>query len=265
MSPCFVVVSAIDCKLIQCYSKWGPWTSEASEASGSSFEEQIFGLHCCSVTQSCLILCNSVDCSMPGPPVPHPLPEFAQVHVHCVGDAIQPSILWCPLLFLPSIFSSIRDFSNESAVHIRWQKYWSFSFKSRSFDEYSGLISFEIDWFDVIIGQGTLRSLLQHHNSKALNLWHTALFMVQLSQPYVTTGKTIALNIWIFVSRVMYLLFNTPLKFVMAFLPRSNCLLISCLQSPRRGNLSLFHLFPFYFPGSNGAKCYDLRFLMFCF
>ena len=179
--------------------------------------------------------------------------------------SVMPScylILWCSLLLLPSTFPSIRDFSNESAVHIRWQKYWSFSFKSRPFDE---LISFEIDWFDVIIGQGTLRSLLQHHGSKALNLGHTTLFMVQLSQPYVTTGKTISLNIWIFVSRVMYLLFNTPLKFVTAFLPRCNCLLISCLQSPRRGNLSLFHLFSFYFPGSNSAKCHDLRFLMFCF
>ena len=123
--------------------------------------------------------------------------------------SVMPSshlILWRPLLLLPSIFPSISDFSNESPVHIRWPKSWSFSFSS--FSEYSELISLKIDWFDLLAVQGTLRSLLQHHNSKASVLWCSAFFMVQLSQLYMTTGKTIALTIWTFVSRVMSLLFN---------------------------------------------------------
>ena len=143
-----------------------------------------------------------MDCSIPGLPVPHHLPEFASV---------MPSshlILWCPLLLLPSIFPSISVFSNESAVHIRWPKYWSVSFNISPSNEYSELICLEIDWIDLLAVQVTLRSLLQHHNSKASILWRSAFFMVQLSQPYMTTGKIIALNIWTFVSRVMSLLFN---------------------------------------------------------
>ena len=135
-------------------------------------------------------------------------------------------ILWHPLL-LPLIFPSIRDFSSESSVHITWPKYWSFSFIISPSSEYSGLISFKIDWFDLAV-QGTLKSLLQHHSSKASFLWPSAFLMVQLSQPYVTTGKTIALT---FVGRVMFLLFNILSRLVIAFLPRSNCLLISWLQS----------------------------------
>ena len=141
-------------------------------------------------------------------------------------------ILWRPLILLPSIFPIIRDFSNESSVHIRRPKYWSFNFSISPSNEYSGLISFRVDWFDFLAIQGTLRSLLQHHSSKASILWHSAFFMVQLSQPYVTTGKTIALTIWTLVGRVMPLLFNTLTRFVIAFLPRSNHLLISWLQSP---------------------------------
>ena len=148
-----------------------------------------------------------MDCSTPGLPVPHHLPEFAQVLVRCVGDAIQPSHpLGCPLLILPTIFPSIRDFSNESAVHIRWPKYWCFSISPSNI--YSGFISFKIDWFDLLAVQGTPRSLLQHHSLKASILWHSAFFMVQLSQPCMTTGKTITLIVGTFVSRVIIKAFS---------------------------------------------------------
>ena len=140
-------------------------------------------------------------------------------------------ILCHPLLLLSSIFPSIRVFSNESALHVRCPKYWSLSFSISSSNEYSGLISFRIDWFDLAV-QRILKSLLQHHSSKASILWHSAFFIVQLSQPYMTTGKTTALTRWTFVGKVMSLLFNTLSKLVTAFLPRSKCLLISWLQSP---------------------------------
>ena len=140
-------------------------------------------------------------------------------------------ILWCPFLLLPSIFPNIREFSNESAVHIRWPKYWSFSLSIRPSSEYSGLIFLKTDWFDILVVQGTLRSLHQHHSSKASVLWCFAFFTIQLSQQYVLTGKTIALTIWTFVNRVMSLLFNTPSKFVITFLPGNNHPLISWLQS----------------------------------
>ena len=144
--------------------------------------------YCCSVAQLCLTLCDPRDCSTSRSPVLHCFPEFAQTHVHWVGDAIQLHlILWHPLLLLPSIFPSIRVFSNESALPIRWPKYWSFSICPSS--EYSGLISFRIDWFDLLAVQSTLKSLLQHHNLKASILWH-AFFTVQLSHPCMTTGKT---------------------------------------------------------------------------
>ena len=130
---------------------------------------------------------------------------------------------------MPSIFPSIRDFSNESALPIRWPKYWSFSFSISPSDEYSGSISFRIDWFDSLAGRGTLKCLLQHHNSKASILQCLAFFMVQLAQPYKTTGKTIALTIRTFVIKVMSLLFNILSRFVVAFLPRSKHLLISWL------------------------------------
>ena len=145
-------------------------------------------------------------------------------------------ILCCPLLLLPSILSSIRIFSSVSALYIRWPKYWSFSISTSS--EYSGLISFRIDWFDLLAGQGTLRSLLQHHNSKASILRHSAFFNVQLLHLNMTTGKTIALTIQTFVTKVMFLLFNMSSRFVIAFFPRSKRLLISWLQSHVRGHFN---------------------------
>ena len=140
-------------------------------------------------------------------------------------------ILCYPLLFLPSIFSSIKVFSNESALHIMWPKYWSFSFSISPSNEYSGLISFRFDWFDLLAVQGSLKSLLQHHNLKASLLWHSAFFMVQISHLYMTTGKIIALTRQTFVSKVMSLLLNTLSTFVIAILPRSKSLLISWLYS----------------------------------
>ena len=135
-----------------------------------------------------------------------------------------------PVLLPPSIFPSIRVFSNESVFHIRWRKYWSFSISPSN--EYSGLISFRIDWFDLLAVQGTLKSLLQHHSLKASILWRSAFLMVQLPHPHMTTGKTIALTRWTFVSKLMSLIFNMLSRLVIAFLSRSKCLLISWLQSP---------------------------------
>ena len=141
-------------------------------------------------------------------------------------------ILSHPLLFLPSIFPSIRVFCSESVLHIRWPKYWNFSFSIRPSNEYSGLISFRMDWFDLLAAQGTLESLLQHHSSKASILRHSAFFIVQHSYLYMATGKTIALTRQTFVSKVMSLLFNMLSRLVIAFLPRSKHLLISWLPSP---------------------------------
>ena len=141
-------------------------------------------------------------------------------------------ILCCPLLLLPSIFPSIRVFSNESALRFRWPENWSFSFNISRSNEHPGLISFRLDWLDLLAVQGTLKSLLQHHSSKASVLWHSAFFIVQLSHPYVTTGKTITLTRQTFVGKVMSLLFNMLSRLVITFLPRSKCLLISWLQSP---------------------------------
>ena len=141
-------------------------------------------------------------------------------------------ILCCPLLLLPSIFPSIRVFSNESALHIRWPKYWSFSFSIIPSKEIPGLISFRMDWLDLLAVQVTLKSLLQHHSSKAPILQRSAFFTVQLSHPYMTTGKTIALTRRTFVGKVMSLLFNMLSRLVITFLLRSKCLLISWLQSP---------------------------------
>jgi len=133
-------------------------------------------------------------------------------------------ILRRPLLLLPSIFSSIRVFSNESALHIRWPKDWSFSFNISPSDEHSGLISFRVDWLDLLTVQGTLKSLLQHHSSKASILWRSAFFIVQLSYPYMTPGKSIALTRWTFVGKVTSLYFNMLSRLVITFLPRSKCL-----------------------------------------
>ena len=141
-------------------------------------------------------------------------------------------ILCCPLLLLPSIFPSIRVFSNESALHIRWLKYWSFSFNISPSNEHSGLISFRIDWLDLLAVQGTLKSLLQHHSSKASILQRSAFFIVQLSHLYITNGKIIALTRWTFVGKVMSLLFKVLSRLVITFIPRSRHHLISWLHSP---------------------------------
>ena len=154
--------------------------------------------YCCSVAKSCLTLCDPMDCSTPGSPVLHYLPKLAQTHVHWVSDAIQPSH---HLLLLSSIFLSIRVFSNESVLRIRWPKYWHFSFSISPSNEYSGLISFRINWFDWLAVQGTFKSLLEHHSPKASILQCSAFFTVQLSHPRMTTGKTIALTIWTFTGK----------------------------------------------------------------
>ena len=141
-------------------------------------------------------------------------------------------ILCRPLLLLPSMFPSIRVFSNESMLHIRWPEYWSFRFSISPSNEYSGMIFFRMDWLALLAVQGTLKSLLQHHSSKASILWHSAFFIVQLSHLYMATGKTIALTRWTFVGKVMSLLFNMLSRLVIVFLPRNKHLLISWLQSP---------------------------------
>ena len=148
-----------------------------------------------------------MDYSTSGCLVHHQLQELAQTHVHQVSDVIQLSHLLLSHLLLPSIFPSIRAFSNESALWIRWPKYWSFSFSISPSNEHPGLISFRMDWLDLLAVQGTLKILLQHHSSKASILWHSAFLIVQLSHPYMTTGKTIALIRWTFVSKAMSLLF----------------------------------------------------------
>ena len=235
-------------------------------------------------------------------------------------ELVMPSnhlILCCSLLIPPSIFPSIRVFSSESVLRIRWPKYWSFSFSISPSNENWGLISFRIDWLDLLAVQGTLKSLLQHHSSKASILWHSAFFIVQHSHPYLTTGKTIALTRQTFISKVMSLLFlfvlfylfighaacgilvlqpgfepmplplgaqslnhwttrevpsllfNVLCSLVIAFLPRSKCLLISWLQSPfavileppRNSVCHSFHCFPIYLPRSDGTGCHDLSFL----
>ena len=157
-----------------------------------------------SVAQSCPTLCDPMNRSTSGLPVHHQLPEFTQTHVHQVSDAIQPSHPLSSPLLLPPIPPSIRVFSNKSALRMRWPKYWSFSFGIIPSKEILGLISFRMDWLDLLAVQGTLKSLLQHHSSKASILRCSAFFTVQLSHPYMTTGKTIALIRWTFVGKVIY-------------------------------------------------------------
>ena len=186
-------------------------------------------------------------------------------------ESVMPNdhlILCHPLLLLPLIFSSMRVFANESVLHIRWPKDWSFSFSISPSNEYSGLISFRIDWLELLAVQGTLKSLLQHHSSKASILWRSAFFTVQLSHPYMTTGKTIALTRQMFDGKVMSLVFDMLSRLVITFLPRSKRLLISWLQSPSAVILELqnivchcFHCFPIYLPWSDRTGCHDLSFL----
>ena len=185
-----------------------------------------------SVAQSCPALCNLMNRSTPGLPVHHQLPESLKL---MSIESVMPSshlVLCHPLLLLPPIPPSIRVFSNESTLHMRWPKYWSFSFSISTSSEHSGLIFFRMDRLDLLAVQGILKSLLQHHSSKASILRHSAFFTVQLSHPHMTTGKTIALTRWTFVGKVTSLLFNILSRLVITFLPRSKHLLISWLQSP---------------------------------
>ena len=177
-------------------------------------------------------------------------------------------ILCRPLILLPPIPPSIRVFSKESTLHLMWPKYWSFSFGIIPSKEHPGLIFFRMDWLDLLAVQGTLKSLLQHHSSKASILQCSAFFTVQLSHPYMTTGKTKAWTRRTFVGKVMSLFLNMLSRLVINFLPRSRRLLISWLQSPsavilepRKINSASFHCFPIYFPWSDGTRCHDLHFL----
>ena len=185
-----------------------------------------------SVAQLCPTLCDPMNHSTSGLLVHHQLPESTQTHVHRVGDAIQPSHPLSSLLLVSSIFPSIRVFSNQSALCIRWPQYWSFSFNMSPSNEHPKLISFRMDWLDLFAVKGTLKSVLQHHKSKASILQRSAFFIVQLSHSYMTTGKTIALTRRTFVGKEMSLLFNMPSSLVITSLPRSKRLSISWLQSP---------------------------------
>ena len=173
-----------------------------------------------------------MDCSTPGLPS---INNSQSLFKLMSTESVMPSnhlILCRPLLLLPSVFPSIRVFFNESVLCIWWPKYWSFSFNISPSNEHSGLISCRMDWMDLFAVQGTLKSLLQHHSSKASILWRSVFFIVQLSHPYMATGETIALTRQTFVGKVMSLLLNMLSRLVMAFLPGSKCLLISWLQSP---------------------------------
>ena len=185
-----------------------------------------------SITQSDLTLCDPMDCSTPGLPVHHQLPEFTQTHVHCVDDAIQTSHpLSSP--FPPAFnLSQHQGLFKWASSYIRWPKYWSFSFNLSSSNEHSGLISFRMDCLDLLAVQVTLKSLLQHHSSKASIVWHSAFFTVQHSHPYMTTGKTIALTKQTLVGKGISLLFNKLFKLVITFLPRNKHLSVSWQQSP---------------------------------
>ena len=177
-------------------------------------------------------------------------------------------ILCCPLLLLPPIPPSIRGFSNESTLRMRWLNYWSFSFSVSPSNEHLGLISLRMDWLDLLAVQGTLKSLLQHHSSKASILLGSAFFTVQLSHPYMTTGKTIASTRQTFVGKVMSLLFNMLSRLVITFLPRSKRLLshgcshhLQWFWSPKNKVWHCFHCFPIYLTWSDGTRCHDLSFL----
>ena len=202
-------------------------------------------------------------------PCPSPIPGACSNSCPSSWWSSSHFILCHLLLLLSSVFPSIRVFSNELVLHIMWPKYWSFSFRISPSNEYSGLISFRMDWLDLLAVQGTLKSLLQHHSSKASILWCSAFFIVHLSHPYMTTGKTIALTRGTFVGRVMSLLLNKLSRLVINFLSRNKCLLISWLQSPSAVILEppqnkvshCFHCFPIYFPWNDGTRYHDVSFL----
>ena len=207
-----------------------------------------------------------MNCSTPGLPFHHQLPDSRKL---MSIESVMPSshlILCRLLLFLPPVPSSIRVFSNKSTLHVRRPKYWSLSFSISPSSEHPGLISFRMDWLDLLAVQGTLKSLLQHHSSKASILQYSAFFTVQLSHPYLTTGKTIALTRWTFVGKVMSLLFNLLFRLVITFLPRSERLLISWLQLPSAviwssKKIKSDTVSPSISPWSDGTRCHDLSFL----
>ena len=221
-----------------------------------------------SVAQSCLTLCDPMKCSTPGVPVHHQLPEFTQTHIHQVGDAMQPSH---PLLSPPPLAFNLSQhqglFKWVSSSH-QVAKVLEFQLQHQCFQSIFRTDSFRIDWIDLLAVQGTLKSLLHHHSSKASILLHSAFFTVQLSHPYITTGKTIALTRWTFVGKVMSLFFNMLSRLIIVFLPGSKHLLISLLQSPstvifepKKMVCHCLHYFPIYLPWSDGTRCHDLSFL----
>ena len=222
----------------------------------------LYSVHFCSVTQSCPTLCYLMDWSTLGLPVHRELQSLLKL---MFIESVMPSnhlILCHTLLLLPSNFLSIRIFSNGSVLCMRCPKYWRFSFSISPSSEYSELISFSMDWLDLLTVQGTLKSLLQHHSSKASILPCSAFFIVQLSHPYMTTEKTIALTRQTFVGKVMFLLFNMLSRLVITFLPRSKHLLVSWRQSPpavifgdqKDKVCRCFHCFPIYLPWSDGSR-----------
>ena len=209
-----------------------------------------------------------MDCSTPGLPVHNQLQSLLKFLSIGLVMPLNHLILCCPLPLLPSIFPSIRVFSKESVLPIRWPKYWSFSFSISPFDAYSWLISFRMDWLKLLAVQGTLKCLLQHQSSKASILWCSTFFIIQISHPYMTTGKNIVLIRCTTVGKVMLLLFNMLSKLVITFFPRSKCLFISRLHSPSAVILEppkikpdSFYGFSIYLTRSDGARCHDLSFL----
>ena len=237
------------------YSPWGDKESDMTEQLSLHLHFHMSVCMYMSVTQSFPTFHDPMDCRALGFPVLHHLGSLLKLMSF---ESVMPRnhlVLCLPLLHLPSIFPSIKVFSNELPLHIRWPKYWSFSFSISLSNEYSGLISFRIDWFDLFAVQGTLKSLLQHHISKVSILWLSAFFMVQPSYSYMTAGKTKAWTIQTFVSQVMSLLFNILSRFVIAFLTRSKRLLISLLQSsssvilePKTIKSVTVYSFPIYLP-----------------
>ena len=206
------------------------WQIEGEKVESGKTSQKVYQFN--SVAQLCLTLRNPTDCSMPGFPVHHQLPELTQTHVHQVSDAIQPSHPVVPFSSHLQSFPASESFLMNQSFASAGQSIKSFSFSICPSKEHSGLISFRMDWLDLLSVQETLKSLLQHHSSKASILRHSAFFMVQRSHPYMNIGKTIALTRWTFFGKIMSLLFNMVCRLVIVFLPRSKHLLISWLQSP---------------------------------
>ena len=231
--------------------------------------DEAFSVQFSSVAQSCLTLCNPMDRRTPGFPIHHQLPKFTQTHVHWVSDAIQPSH---PLSSPSSAFNLSQHQGLFQWVRSSHQvtKVLEFQLQHQPSNEYSGLISFRMDWLDHLAVQGTLKSLLQHHSTKTSILQGSAFFRVQLSHPYMTTRKTTALTRRTFVGKVMSLPFNMLSRLVITFLPRSKRLLISWLQStscsdfgaPKNKLCHCFHCFSIYLPWSDGTRCHDLSFFV---